>query len=220
MAKPKQIKHFRRDARNRGDGLEMLRAMRGGTARLAFFDPQYRSVLDKMKYGNEGERQRGRAKLPQMTNATIFKFIGEIERTLKPSGHLILWVDKFLLVSSHWRRWLPHATALCEVDLIAWNKIRFGMGKRTRCTTEYVVVLQKGPKRAAGAWTDHGIRDSWSEKVDTLIHPHVKPIGLVRRLILATTKRRELVVDPAAGSFGVLGACRSTGRQFMGCDLV
>lgn len=208
-----------RDCRNRADGLVLLSSIGDRAVDLAFFDPQYREGLDKMRYGNEGVRQRRRAELVQMTPSTIRRFMVELERSLKPSAHLMLWVDKFLVVSAHWRKWLPPATCLCEVDMIAWNKDRFGMGRRTRCTTEYLIILQKGPKRAAGVWRDHALLDSWTEKVDRKEHPHAKPLELTRRLILATTRSRGLVLDPAAGSFGVLDACRASGRRFIGCDI-
>jgi DNA modification methylase len=42
---------------------------------------------------------------------------------------------------------------------------------------------------------------------------------LIERLIRATTKAGDLVVDPCAGSYVVLEACRVSGRQFVGCDL-
>ena len=41
-------------------GLELLKQIEDSSIALCFFDPQYRGVLDKMKYGNEGERQKGR----------------------------------------------------------------------------------------------------------------------------------------------------------------
>ena len=50
-------------------------------------------------------------------------------------------------------------------------------------------------------------------------HPHQKPFFLLRTLIEATTKESDLVVDPCAGSFAVLDACKSTGREFLGVDL-
>ena len=34
---------------------------------LVFFDPQFREVLDKLAYGNEGARQVERCNLPQMS---------------------------------------------------------------------------------------------------------------------------------------------------------
>ena len=32
-------------------------------------------------------------------------------------------------------------------------------------------------------------------------------------------QRRDIVIDPAAGSFSVMEACRHTGRRFLGCDI-
>jgi site-specific DNA-methyltransferase (adenine-specific) len=57
------------------------------------------------------------------------------------------------------------------------------------------------------------------EKVDRKLHPHVKPIGLITRLIGAITVPGELVIDPAAGSFVVMHAAHQLGREFIGCDI-
>ena len=57
------------------NGLELLSLLKDGEVKLTFFDPQYRGVLDKMKYGNEGERQSGRASLEQMSEDVIIEFI-------------------------------------------------------------------------------------------------------------------------------------------------
>lgn len=46
-----------------------------------------------------------------------------------------------------------------------------------------------------------------------------KPIGLQEALIKAVTSPRDVVVDPAGGSFSVLKACARTGRNFLGCDI-
>jgi site-specific DNA-methyltransferase (adenine-specific) len=44
-------------------------------------------------------------------------------------------------------------------------------------------------------------------------------MNLLRALIAATTMPGDLVVDPAAGSFVVMHAALSLGRDFIGCDL-
>jgi DNA modification methylase len=51
------------------------------------------------------------------------------------------------------------------------------------------------------------------------LHPHIKPIGLITRLIGAVTAPGELVIDPAAGSFAVMHAAHELGREFVGCDI-
>lgn len=210
---------MKKNVRQVMDGLALLRELADRSAAVVVLDPQYRQGLDKLAFGNEGARQIGRAALPQMNDLQIAAMMIEIERVLRRSGHLFLWLDKFAVVTGHWRRWLPEATALGAVDMISWDKDRIGMGRRARCQTEFVVVLQKGPLRAADIWTDHSISDCWREKADRRRHPHAKPIDLTKRLIEAVTKRGDLVVDPCAGGYGVLDACRKSGRDFIGCDL-
>ncbi len=174
--------------------------------------------MDRQKYGNEGERQKARAVLPQMSDDDITAIVEEVERVLRPSGHLALWIDKYSLASGHFRRWFIR-TDLAIVDLICWNKRRIGMGRRARCTSEYLVMLQKSPVRAKDVWMDRSIPDCWAEYKELKGHPHSKPRGLTDKLILSVTKLGDLVVDPCAGGYGVLAACRLTGREFAGCDL-
>lgn len=202
-------------------GFGLLQGLEKRTAAAVVFDPQYRGLLDAMGYGNEGEgRERKRAGLPQMTDALIGDFIEQIQRVLRPSGHLFLWVDKFTIGAGRHLRYLQRAPLLQVVELIHWNKMRPGMGRRARCRSEYLVVCQKLPLRAGGVWTDHRIDDSWAEASDRSVHPHAKPHQLTERLIRATTKIGDLVVDPCAGGYGVLEACRLSRREFLGCDLV
>lgn len=81
------------------DGIKLMNDINDECIKVVFFDPQYRGVLDKLSYGNEGKnRGKDRSALPQMTEETIQKFLKEMERILTPSGYLFLWVDKFHLV--------------------------------------------------------------------------------------------------------------------------
>jgi site-specific DNA-methyltransferase (adenine-specific) len=201
----------------RGDALLLLESLPDVCTPLVFFDPQHRSVLDKLQFGNEGERQRGRAKLPAMTEEYIDAVCFEIARVLQPSGYCMRWADTFTLCEGHHLR--VASELLKVVDLIAWDSLRAGMGKRSRRRGDYLLVLQKPPIRAGATWRDHSIPSRWAEKVDRKLHPHVKPIALIERLIGATTQPGDLVVDPAAGSFGGMHAARQLGRNFIGCDL-
>jgi len=200
-----------------GDAFELLCSLPDGCTPLVFFDPQHRTVLDQLKFGNEGERQRGRAKLPAMSEQYIATVNTEIARILQPSGYLGYWLDTFRLVEAYHLR-LPREL-MQPVDLIAWDCLRIGMGKRSRRRGDYLVIFQKPPVKAGSTWRDHGIPNRWPEKVDRKLHPHIKPTGLIMRLIAATTMPGDPVVDPAAGSFVVMRAAHELGRRFIGCDL-
>ena len=204
--------------KNKIDGLKLMSMIDDNTIKTAFFDPQYRGILDKLSYGNEGKsRGTERSALPQMSDTTIISFIKEINRVLVPKGHLFLWVDKFNLCTGI-IPWLKD-TKLNLVDMIVWDKMKIGMGYRTRRQCEYLMVLQKDPVRAKGCWDDHSIPDIWQEKKGKE-HTHSKPLNLQKRLILATTNENDLVLDPASGGYSVFKACGETNRNFIGGDLI
>ncbi len=217
METQNQTLSYKINQKNKTDGLALLGTLQDGSIATSFFDPQYRGVLDKMKYGNEGKsRGKARCSLTQMDENTIISFIKEISRVLKPSGHLFLWVDKFHLCQGI-QEWLK-GTDLNLVDMIVWDKGRIGMGYRTRRKSEYLIVLQKSPVRAKGCWKDHAIPDVWEEKAEK-VHPHSKPINLQTRLISATTDKGDIVLDPAAGGYSVLEACKAAMVDFIGGDI-
>lgn len=207
------------DSRLQMDALTLLHGIPEAAIPAAFLGPQYRGVLDKLSYGNEGKsRGKQRSELPQMTEEVIGAIVGGIDRILVPSGHLFLWIDKFHLCEG-FTRWLE-GTALSVVDLVTWHKMRIGMGYRTRRTSEYLVVLQKEPRRAKGVWSVHTIPDVWQEQGQRSIHAHRKPVNLQTELIKAVTNPGDVVVDPAAGSFSVMESAHECGRHFLGCDIL
>lgn len=206
-----------RNTQNVGDGIEMLEGLPNHEAACVVFDPQYRAVLDKQKYGNEGSRQKHRSDVPNMDDLTIRSFIHQIARVLRPSGHLFLWIDKFQLCQGSVLGWIENVD-LELVDLVIWDKVNIGMGYRTRNRAEFLVVLQKEPKRCKGVWTKNDIPNVWAEKAKR--GKHRKPTALMAELIEAVTQPGDLVVDPAAGTYTTLTACRAINRDFLGCDIV
>jgi site-specific DNA-methyltransferase (adenine-specific) len=222
------------------DGIELMNELDDGSVSVSVFDPEYRNIMDKMKYGNEGEsRLKERFKLPQMDDETIVLFLNEQARVLKPSGYLFLWVDKFILAEGVHKNWFS-TTAIAQgvgasqkitfneylpfmtlVDLIIWNKGRIGLGSRSRRKFEAILVYQKKPLLAKMTWLDKGIPDCVEEKIPNPRsgHAHRKPISLMTRLIAGVTKPGDLVLDPCAGSFSTLDICASLGRDFIGGDI-
>lgn len=215
------LQGLKRNERQQMDALELMGKLPDRIASLVCLDPQYRTGLDQLKFGNEGARQQERAKLPQMTDETITQIVRETERILKPSRYLMMWIDKFSLGSGQHLKYLaPVARYMRVVDLIVWNKLDIGMGRRARCVTEFLVIIQKEPVRAKGTWTDHRITDCWHEGRNPERHPHAKPHVLIERLIRAVTDKGDLIVDPCAGGYGVLEACQLSQREFIGGDLL
>ena len=176
------------------NGFDLLLMIPDNTIKTSFFDPQYRGVLDKLNYGNEG-KQRGkqRCDLPQMSEETIIGFVRELNRVTVKSGHMFLWVDKFHLCTGI-DKWIEN-TDFNIVDMIVWDKGKMGMGYRSRRRSEYLIVLQKSPVRAKGCWTDHGIPDVWLEKV-VKKHPHSKPVELQKKTYYGNNRTKRCCFRP------------------------
>ena len=84
---PEQIKP---NCRQRMEGRKILSLLPEASIPAVFFDPQYRGILDKQKYGNEKEsRGRKRSALPQMPECDIVEFIQAIDRILTPKRTLV-----------------------------------------------------------------------------------------------------------------------------------
>ena len=138
------------DKMNKADGLELLRGTPDNFSKMVIFDPQYREVLDQLNYGNEGERQKGRFVLPQMSDLVITQFGLEIVRILAPSGYCALWADKMILCQAMAPRFFNGKLQI--VDLITWDKETFGMGYRSRRRGEHLIILQNPPIKARATW--------------------------------------------------------------------
>ena len=50
-------------------------------------------------------------------------------------------------------------------------------------------------------------------------HPTQKPEGLIERMILSSSDKGDMVVDPFAGSGTTLRVCQQTGRKCIGIEL-
>ena len=118
------------NAEQRGDALTLLRLLPDACTPLVFFDPQFRAVLDKLKFGNESARQRGRAGLPAMSEDYIDSVCLEIARVLAPSGYLIAEAQRLINACAPEFRSLVQAALqtgcrygeLCRIEVTDFNR--------------------------------------------------------------------------------------------------
>jgi hypothetical protein len=81
-------------ARNVGDALALLRTVPPASIKLSSWDPQYRQLLTKLAYGNEGmNRGQRRKQLSAVSPAYIASCDAEIGRIMAPSGYCCRRVD-------------------------------------------------------------------------------------------------------------------------------
>jgi DNA modification methylase len=98
---------------------------------------------------------------------------------------------------------------------IVWAKNAFTLG-RSDYQRQYEPILYGWPQGTEHYWC--GARDQgdvWNidrPKANDL-HPTMKPVALVERAIRNSSKTRDIVLDPFAGSGTTLMAAEATGRH-------
>ncbi len=193
----------------RMDGLDFLSGPEADSVPVAFLDPQYRGIPERMGCGNEGVgRGRARRGPGQMPEEEMKRFILRISKCPIPNGHLFLWVDRFHLCGGCPVWWKE--TGLDAVDMPAWDRDRMGMGYRTRRGSERLMVPQKQPRRAKGVRQVHDMLDAFTKKrpgaaaaIPTGNPVESQAIGLIHSSDAISRSLRWPLFQTATGSSGL-----------------
>jgi len=124
--------------------------------------------------------------------------------------------DCLLVVFYAARKTKEFIQAIGEADYfgeLIWDKRQMGLGYTIRYSHESIAVLQKGKPARPTKAIDSVIDCSNIER----IHPHQKPIGLIRDLI--DWVGCESILDPFMGSGTTLVACQQLGRKGTGIEI-
>jgi DNA modification methylase len=98
---------------------------------------------------------------------------------------------------------------------VIWAKHHFTLG-RSDYQRQYEPILYGWRKGTDHFWCgDRNQGDVWSIKrpMANLEHPTMKPVELVERALRNSSKTRDTILDPFAGSGTTVIACEKTGRQ-------
>ncbi|MBI3891093.1 MAG: hypothetical protein HY303_06145 [Candidatus Wallbacteria bacterium] len=203
----------------RGDCLRVLERLPAESLDLIATDPAYSGMNDHMKFGHG--RIVGRRSDPanekwmrEFTDSpeTFLEFLRLCHRALRPDRHVYVMFDSFSLLS------LGHLVRqVFDVKgLIAWDKVRLGMGHYFRRQHELIVFAAKGKRKLA----HRAFPDVWRiKRVVRGAYPTQKPRELFEIMIAASTSPGETVCDPFAGAGSAGAAALALGREFVGCDV-
>lgn len=106
-------------------------------------------------------------------------------------------------------------------NLLIWDKGQAGTAGDLEggygVNFEAIIFAAKG-RRTLNGRPRTIIRHDWSGTRDP-VHPTVKPVGLMSRLIQHATSQGDLVLDPFTGSGPVLRAAKDLGRRAVGIEI-
>jgi len=122
-----------------------------------------------------------------------------------------------------------------HVNTCVWTKTNPGMGSFYRSAHEFFGVWRNGKKKhrnnielgrfgrsRSNVWSYAGANGfgSASDEGNLLaLHPTVKPLALISDILLDSTQRGDVVLDPFMGSGSTLIACEKLGRRARGMEI-
>ena len=193
-----------------GDALgreDISRALGGGLADMCFTDPPY-----NVDYrGGAGERKAianddlggGFGLFLESACASILSLTKGAVYICMSSSEIDTLKQAFEAAGGHWS------------TFVIWSKSGFTLG-RSDYQRQYEPILYGWPEGSRHYWC--GARDQgdvWSHEKPRAndLHPTMKPVALVERAIRNSSKSRDTVIDPFAGSGTTLMAAEATGRR-------
>ena len=181
-------------------------ALAGGLADLVFTDPPYNVAYDKGKVrkaiANDDLGGEFGAFLEKACR-TLLSFTKGAVYICMSSSELGVLKTAFEAAGGHWS------------TFVVWAKNAFTLG-RSDYQRQYEPILYGWVDGSEHYWC--GARDQgdvWQidkPRVNDL-HPTMKPIALVERAIRNSSKGRDTILDPFAGSGTTLMAAEATGRR-------
>lgn len=140
----------------------------------------------------------------------------EFKRILKSDGEFYIFTD--------WRGYsfyYPIYSAELPVkNLIVWDKIS-GAGNFYAYTHEFIIygTMCNKNKKGTNVWREKSFASGAKSTNGNKVHPTQKPIELMEKIIINSSKDGGVVLDPFMGSGSTGVACINTGRKFIGMEL-
>lgn len=223
-----------------GDAYELIKSIPDKSVDLIVTDPPYEIVdggsagcfgAEKRSYHKEysdlgcfehaSERVTKNRAGSKEHNCVGFDYslLDELDRTMKRIN-IYIWCSK--------RQILPllqhYESKGCNTDLLTWHKTNTipTLNDNYYSDTEYLVFAREPGVHLFGtAATKHKFYVTTTNKADksSFGHPTIKPLEIIKNLIINSSERGGLVLDPFCGSGTTCVAAKELGRHFIGFEI-
>jgi DNA modification methylase len=186
---------------------DVKRALQGQLADMVFTDPPYNVAY-------EGKTAKRLTIANDALGAGFPAFLDAACRAMLPATKGALYICMSSCEIGTLKRAFEAAGGRWSTFII-WAKNAFTLG-RSDYQRQYEPILYGWLAGSDHFWC--GARDEsdlwrYDRPARNDLHPTMKPVGLVERAIRNSSKRRDLVLDPFAGSGTTLMAAEATGRR-------
>lgn len=173
---------------------------------------QYIETLDERKTRNRND-------ITSISYGFDFSLLDELDRIMKKIN-IYIWCSK-----SQVRKILEHYEDKgCAIDILTWHKTNPTptMNNTYANDTEYCIFAREKGVKVGGSYETkrkYYITGTNKSDKDEYLHPTIKPIHIIKNLIINSSQENDLVLDCFMGSGTTAVACKELNRQFIGFEI-
>lgn len=140
----------------------------------------------------------------------------EFARVIKEEGKIYIFCD-WRTYAFYYPLLLKHITVR---NMIVWDKI-CGPGNNYAFAHELILFAEQGTPCMKGQniFRSPGFSAGAKKTNGEMLHPTQKPVEVIEKLILDSTKEGDLVLDCFAGSGTTAVAAKKLGRNYIGFEI-
>ena len=201
------------------DCLEGMSELPDACVDLIVTDPPY-EFRDTRGGGAFGTAHRTyHAELNRLSKGIDNEVLDEMVRVMKRIN-IYIWCNKNQL-----RQYLDYFNDYgCSMDLLTWHKSNPPptCGNKYLSDTEYCLFFREKGVKVYGTYdTKHKYYVTPVNTEDKVMfnHPTVKPLDIIRNLVVNSSQEGDVVLDPYMGSGTTAAACVLTGRRYLGFEI-
>ena len=206
----------------KGDCLELLKDIPDKSVDLVVIDPPY-EIASGGVGGCFGVEQRNYhkqvSKNENIKSGISKKLLDELVRVMK-KVNIYIWCNKNQL-----RQYINYFEGLgATTDLLTWHKTNPvpTCNNKYLSDTEYLLYFRKDGVPLYGTYATkkkYYVTPKNKEDKKLYKHPTIKPLDIIKNLIINSSQENDVVLDCFMGSGTTGVACKELNRDFIGIEL-
>jgi adenine-specific DNA-methyltransferase len=210
-----------------GDSIELCKKFKAKSIACVITDPPFgsdnRSNMSVTPEGKDWARKIANDATPEEALEIFRQVMASLLPAMKDESDLYIFTAGQVL-----EEWLVETKrflgeyGFTRRGILIWAKGTPGLGDLESWgqAIEYILYYKKGTRpRSAGITRANGFFQDPQIPPLKLIHPHEKPITLLRKFIEHSTDKDDWLVDPFGGSGSLVRAAEACGRNAVAIEL-
>lgn len=186
---------------------------------ISLYHEKGKSTKDTERLRISANKERQRQQLNHISNGFELEILDELVRVMKKINIYIWCSKKQVSKILHY-----FENINCSTDILTWHKTNPTptINNSYLPDTEYCIYARENGAFLGGEYeTKHKFYVTTANKndKDKFKHPTIKPINIIKNLIINSSKENEIILDPFSGSGTTCVAAKELNRQYIGIEI-